>query len=67
MAKRAWRRIGRRMAWPMSTGASSTCRTSGASMATGPPRLPDRNPNPPARAARIPSPTGQVVEQPADL
>ena len=44
-AKRSWRSAGPRSAAPRSTGAMRTWRTSGASTASGPPRLPDRRPD----------------------
>ena len=41
---RSWRMAGPRSAVPRSTGASSTCCTSAASTASGPPRAPERRP-----------------------
>ena len=60
-AKRSWRQAGPRRAAPRSIGAMSTWRTSGASTASGPPRLPERSPTKQARAAATPSQAGPSI------
>src|SRR3954453_5807918 len=53
-ANLSWRRAGPRNAPPRSTGAINTWRTSAASTARGPPRLPERSPTNAASAAAMP-------------
>ena len=65
-AKRSWRNAGPRSAAPRSTGAMRTWRTSGASTASGPPRLPDRRPDEERERGGDTEPGGPVGAHPLD-